>query len=70
MHILRCASSRTSFKGGDATKKRQRSANDYEDKTSPRCILRCDDKTSPQPPSKGETRRKSDNALLLRAGEY
>ena len=27
-------------------------------------ILLCDDKTSPQPPSKGETRRKSDNALL------
>ena len=27
-------------------------------------ILRCEDKTSPQPPSKGETRRKSDNALL------
>jgi len=52
MHILRCASSRTSFKGGDATQKRQRSANDYENKTSP------------QPPSKGETRRKSDNALL------
>ena len=27
-------------------------------------ILRCEDKTSPQPPSKGEMRRKSDNALL------
>ena len=27
-------------------------------------ILRYEDKTSPQPPSKGEMRHKSDNALL------
>jgi len=61
MHILRCASSRTSFKGGDATQKRQRSANNYENKTSP---LTYSAAPARGLPSKGEMRRKSDNALL------